>query len=318
MNPKYIFGPVPSRRLGNSLGINPIPLKTCNYSCVYCQLGKTSDLKNEIKEYFPLEEIKAELLEFFQNVRNLPDYITIVGEGEPLLYSKLGELINFIKSNFLPPVALITNGSLLYVDSVRKSVKEVDVILPTVDTVISETFKKINRPHKEIKLENVLEGLIKTREEIEGDFWAEIMLVKGLNDSEEEIKALSEYFKKLEPHRIFINIPVRPPADSWVKAPDLSAFHLVEKYIPEAEFINFSESGMIDPSAYDSLKELIVSVSRRHPISLELLKKSVNESDEKIEKEIKELEKEEKIKLIKHGTKIFIRGISERTRLLNR
>ncbi len=318
MNPKYIFGPVPSRRLGNSLGINPIPLKTCNYSCVYCQLGKTSDLKNEIKEYFPLEDIEAELLEFFQNVRNLPDYITIVGEGEPLLYSKLGKLINFIKSNFLSPVALITNGSLLYLDSARKAVKEVDVILPTVDTVIPETFKKINRPHKEIKLENVLEGLLKARKEIKGEFWAEVMLVKGLNDSEEEIKALSEYFKELNPHRIFINIPVRPPADSWVKAPDISAFHLIEKYIPEAEFINFSESGMIDPAAYDSLKELIVSVSRRHPISLELLKKSVNESDKKIEKEIKELEKEGKIKLIKHGTKTFIRGISERTKLLNR
>ncbi len=318
MNLKYVFGPVPSRRLGNSLGINPIPLKTCNYSCVYCQLGKTSDLKNEIKEYIPLNEIKSELLDFFKNVRALPDYITIVGEGEPLLYSKLGELVDFIKSNFLPPLALITNGSLLYLDYVREGIKDVDVLLPTVDTTIPETFKKINRPHKELKLENILKGLLKTREEFEGEFWVEVMLVKGLNDSEEEIIALAEYFKKLKPERIFINIPVRPPADSWVQSPDISAFHIVEKYIPEAEFINFSENGAIDPAAYDSLKELIISVSRRHPISLELLKKSVNESDDKIEKEIRELEKEGKIKLIKHGAKTFIRGLSERTKLLNK
>ncbi len=318
MNPKYIFGPVPSRRLGNSLGINPIPLKTCNYSCVYCQLGKTSDLKNEIKEYFPLNEIEAELVDFFQNVRNLPDYITIVGEGEPLLYSKLGELINFIKETFLPPVALITNGSLLYLKEIRDSVSDVDVILPTVDTVIPETFKKINRPHRDLKLEKILEGLLLTRKSVKGEFWAEVMLVKGLNDSEKEISALSEYFKKLKPDRIFINIPVRPPADSWVESPDISAFHIVEKYIPEAEFINFSASGIIDPEAYDSLEELIISVSRRHPISLQLLKNSVKESDEKIEKAIKKLESEEKIKLIKHGNKTFIRGLSERTKLLNR
>jgi len=318
MNPKYIFGPVPSRRLGNSLGINPIPLKTCNYSCVYCQLGKTSDLRNEIKEYFPLEDIKLELLDFFKNVKELPDYITIVGEGEPLLYSKLGELIAFIKENFLPPLALITNGSLLYLKDVRDSVSDVDVILPTVDTVIPETFLKINRPHRDLKLEKILKGLILTRESINGEFWAEVMLVKGLNDSEKEIIALSEYFRKLKPHRIFINIPVRPPADSWVEMPDISAFHIIEKYIPEAEFINFSESGVIDPHAYDSLEELIVSVSRRHPISLQLLKKSVKESDEKIEEEIKRLEKERKIKLIKHGSKTFIRGLSERTRLLNK
>ncbi len=309
MELKYVFGPVPSRRLGNSLGINPIPLKTCNYSCVYCQLGRTDSLRNKREEYIPLEDIKKELNYFFKNNDNLPDYITIVGEGEPLLYSRIGELNNFIKKNFTPPLAFITNGSLLYLKDVREEIMNTDVLLPTVDTVFEDTFIKINRPHKELNLKNILNGLKETRKDYKGKFWVEVMMVKGLNDSEKEIRGLSDYFKELNPDRIFINVSVRPPAEKWVEPPSLEAFHLIEKYIPEAEFINFSETGKIDPSAYDSIEELIVSVSRRHPISLELLKKSVDTDEKLIEKSISSLESDKKIKLIKHSGKIFIRGL---------
>ncbi len=309
MEMKYVFGPVPSRRLGNSLGINPIPLKTCNYSCVYCQLGRTVFLKNERKEYIPLDEIKNELDYYFQFTGNPPDYITIVGEGEPLLYSKTGELNNYIKDNFSPPLAFITNGSLLYLKEVREEIMNTDVLLPTVDTVFPDSFIKINRPHKGVNLNNILQGLIDTRKDYKGKFWVEVMMVKGINDSEKEIKGLSDYFNELKPDRIFINVSVRPPAEKWVEPPSIESFHLIEKYIPSAEFINFSESGKIDPSAYDSLEDLIVSISRRHPISMELLKKSVITDEKSIDKSVESLEAQKKIELIEHSGKIFIRGL---------
>jgi wyosine [tRNA(Phe)-imidazoG37] synthetase (radical SAM superfamily) len=309
MEMKYVFGPVPSRRLGNSLGINPIPLKTCNYSCVYCQLGRTDFLRNERKEYIPLENIKKELDYFFKSTENPPDYITIVGEGEPLLYSKTGELNDYIKKNFSSPLAFITNGSLLYFKEVREEIMNTDVLLPTVDTVFSDTFIKINRPHKGLELKNILQGLLDTRKDYRGEFWVEVMMVKGLNDSEKEIKGLSEYFNKLKPDKIFINVSVRPPAEKWVEPPPVESFHLIEKYIPSAEFINFSEAGKIDPSAYNSLEELIISISRRHPISMELLKKSVIIDEKSIENSVKSLETQKKIKLIEHSGKIFIRGL---------
>ncbi len=311
-NKKYktIFGPVPSRRLGMSLGVNPIPLKTCNYSCIYCQLGRTKPLTNEIKEYIDVELIKRELKDFIKNYSGKLDYITVVGEGEPLLNSNLGELIKFIKKEFSYPLSLITNGSLFYINKMREAVYPVDVVMPTVDTVFEETFKKMNRPSPKLpELERILEGLLEFRKNYTKKLWVEVMLVKGFNDSEDEVKALSHYFKELLPDRVYINVPVRPPAEDFVKPPDPYVFSIIEKYIEGAIILNFSESGRIDPQAYPSLEELIVSISRRHPISFELLKKSIATDVDDIKAAIENLKKGKKIEIIDFSGKKFIRGI---------
>ncbi len=305
----YVFGPVPSRRLGMSLGINPIPLKTCNYSCVYCQLGRTNPLTNELKEYISGESIKEELLNFFSSYKGKVDYITIVGEGEPLLNSKIGEIVDFIKKNFKLPLALITNGSLFYIKEIRKDVSKVDVILPTVDTVFEETFKKINRPSPKLpQLSRILEGMLKLREEFSGQIWVEVMLVKDINDNEEEIKELSQFFKRFKPERIYVNVPVRPPAEDYAKPPSPYVFSIVEKFMPTAIILNYSETGKIDPSNYSSLEELIISISRRHPISMDLLKNSINVSFNLIKETVERLKNSKKIELIEFENKTFIRG----------
>jgi len=149
---KYVYGPVPSRRLGRSLGVNPIPFKTCNYSCVYCQLGRTLHLINERKSFFPKDDILEEILESVKIHKGKIDYITFVGEGEPTLNKDLGWLIRKAKDRTNLKIAVITNGALLYREDVKEDLLAADVVLPSLDAGSEETFKKINRPHKDLKI----------------------------------------------------------------------------------------------------------------------------------------------------------------------
>ena len=189
---KYLFGPVPSRRLGASLGVSPIPERTCNYSCVYCQLGRTLRMTNTRQEFFPLEEILAEFREYLQG--SIPfDVVTVVGEGEPTLYSRLGELIAGLKKETDKPVAVITNGALLYDAEMRRELMEADIVLPSLDAVTEEQYRKIDRPMGSIGFAEMAEGLRQFAREYQGQLWIEIMLVDGMNDSPEDIAAFKEF-----------------------------------------------------------------------------------------------------------------------------
>ena len=180
MELKYIFGPVPSRRLGKSLGISPIPRKTCNYSCIYCQLGRTDKMTGERKEFFPLKDIINEFKEYLKESFDF-DVVTIVGEGEPTLYSKLGELIKEVKKITDKPVAVITNGALLSSKEVRDELMNADIVLPSIDGYNEETAKKIDRPLGTIHFKDELEGLIEFSKEYKGQLLLEIMLISEIN-----------------------------------------------------------------------------------------------------------------------------------------
>jgi len=216
---KYIFGPVPSRRLGISLGISPIPKKTCNYSCIYCQLGRTDHLTNTRKMFFPIEEILAEFEEILKKTLEF-DVVTIVGEGEPTLYLGLGKLISEIQKRTDKPVAVITNGALFYDLNVRMELSNADIVLPTMDAYDNASFVKINRPHGTLDFNMVNNGLKIFSEEYQGKLWIELMLIAGVNDDEESLRKYSETLRKLKYDRLYINTPVRPPAESYVKAVD--------------------------------------------------------------------------------------------------
>ena len=216
---KYIFGPVPSRRLGISLGISPIPKKTCNYSCIYCQLGRTDHLTNTRKMFFPIEEILAEFEKILVKALEF-DVVTIVGEGEPTLYLGLGELISEIQKRTDKPVAVITNGALFYDLNVRMELSNADIVLPTMDAYDNASFIKINRPHGTLDFDKVSNGLRTFTEEYQGKLWVELMLIAGVNDDEESLRKYSETLRKLKYDRLYINTPVRPPAESYVKAVD--------------------------------------------------------------------------------------------------
>ena len=211
----YTYGPVPSRRLGRSLGVSPIPPKTCSYSCVYCQLGRTKHLQIERRSFYAKEDILSEIIKRAE-VSKL-DYITFAGDGEPTLCKDLGWLINQTKSKLHLPVAVITNGSLLFLKDVRRDLKEADVVLPTFDAGSEKTFRHINRPHGDIGFNTMLGGLIDFRIEFSGQIWLEIMLVKGLNDSEEELWKIGKIVDLIKSDIVYVVTPIRPPAELWVE-----------------------------------------------------------------------------------------------------
>lgn len=212
----YLYGPVTSRRLGLSLGVSLTPYKTCDFDCLYCQLGPTTEKAAERKSYIPIEEIFDELKAWFQNnpgqAKSL-NFITLSGCGEPTLHTGIGALILRIKSQFPVPVAVITNSSFLSDPSVRNEIGNADLAVPSLDAVTQELFEKIDRPFPGIRVEAIIAGLISFREEFKGKLWLEVMLVKGVNDDIRHIRRLKEAIEKINPDKIQLNSPVRSTAE---------------------------------------------------------------------------------------------------------
>jgi len=304
---KYVYGPVPSRRLGRSLGIDPIPLKTCNFQCIYCQLGKTTYFTNERKNYYPKKEIIAEMTEAIKLSKNKFDYITFVGSGEPTLYRDLGSLISKAKKISNKPVCLITNGALLYDQEVRKSLMSCDVVLPSLDAGDEKSFIKINRPHPSINFKAVIQGLIAFRKKFKGKLWIEVMIMKGINDSEGALSKIKEKINLLDPDRIDINVPIRPPTEKWVTIPDKNIVATLNEIFGEYTNINFPEIGRFGIFSSNFDNELI-SIIERHPLRQEqiletFISNKINKED--ILTRLNNLEFQKKIKKVVYNDKIF-------------
>lgn len=263
----YTYGPVPSRRLGRSLGVSPIPPKTCSYSCVYCQLGRTKHLQVERKSFYSKEEIFSEIQKGARN--SDPDCVTFVGDGEPTLCKDLGWIINKTKIELQLPVAVITNGSLLSLEDVRKDLLSADIILPTLDAGTDKIFRQINRPHKSIGFFDMLYGMRDFRREFSGEIWLEVMLVNGLNDSGEELQNIKNAVDLIRPDRIYVVTPIRPPAEPWVEPPSpekiLKAQHILGGAVP----LTNSESGDFGLSEFIDARQAIMEIGARHPLRLE-------------------------------------------------
>lgn len=259
-----IFGPIPSRRLGRSLGISPIPKKTCNYSCVYCQLGRTDKMTNTRKEYFPLEVIIQEFKDYLKEIDDF-DVVSIVGEGEPTLYSRLGELIDQIKTIVDKPVAVITNSALLYEKDVQEALMKADIVLPSLDAYNEEVYKKVDRPFGKLDFNRELNGLIEFSKLYKGELWLEVMLVKNMNSSRKDIDEFKKIIDKINHDRVYINTPVRPPAESFVQVADSDEInYAVEKL--NGISIDKLTSGSFFSEIPDNY-EAILNIIRRHPMT---------------------------------------------------
>lgn len=215
-NFKYVYGPVPSRRMGLSIGISPIPDGYCNYSCIYCQLGRTKHMANKRSNYFNYKDIISEFKAYLKDNIKF-DVVTIVGEGEPLLYENIGFLIDGIKRLTNKPIAVITNGALLSNSLVREELKNADIVLPSLDATNEDVFRKINRSHGGIRFKDVVKGLETFSQNYHGQLWIETMIVKGINDNTQFFLDLKEILSKINYHKLYINSPVRPPAESFVE-----------------------------------------------------------------------------------------------------
>ena len=207
---KHLFGPIPSRRLGMSLGVDLVPGKVCTLNCVYCEVGKTTNLTTERKEYSSIQEIERELVRYLDN-NPAPDHITITGSGEPTLNSKLGAFIDFVKKIRSDiPIAVLTNGTLLYDPQVRKELLKADIILPSLDGATKEAFLKIDRPNSTLNLKEYIDGLAAFRKEFRGEIWLEVFIIPGYNDDEKNLIAFKKAFEKIKPDSIQLNTLDRP------------------------------------------------------------------------------------------------------------
>jgi len=315
---KMVYGPVPSRRLGRSLGVNPIPLKTCNYSCVYCQLGRTAHITNQRQDFFPPEEILNEIKRAIEVTGGRShsrgdgdgeiDFVTFIGEGEPTLCKSIGWLIREVRELVDVPIAVDTNGSLLYRKDVRNDLSQADVVMPSLDAGTAGTFRRIDRPHREIGFEAVVKGMEQFRQESDCEIWLEVMLVKGINDSEEELEAIRSRLEKIEPDRIYINVPIRPPAESWAVPPDNETIALAHAILGDGNVVDIAaeETGEFSIEGFANPEDAILAIIRRHPMREEQVLETLEKFEiGDIHDSLRWLEESGRMKKVEYRGKVF-------------
>jgi len=221
---RHVYGPVPSHRLGRSLGVDLVPFKTCAYNCIYCQLGRTTDLTITRREYVPVDEILIQLREKLRTGPT-PDYVSLAGSGEPTLHARIGELIAGIKRLTRIPVAVLTNGSLLSMRDIQDALMEADLVLPSLDAGDSDLFRLVNRPHAQIEFDAMVDGLAVFRERFTKPVWLEVMLLAGITGIRAEVEKIAALARRIRPERVQINTITRPPCEEFAYpvSPDVMA-----------------------------------------------------------------------------------------------
>ncbi len=270
----HLYGPVQSRRLGISLGVDMMPLKVCTLDCAYCECGKTTRLTVERKEYVSADEIIAELSDYLQKKPKL-DYVTFGGSGEPTLNTALGKCISFIKKEFTCyKTALLTNGTLFTLPEVREEVMPVDLILPSVDAISDEAFFKVNRPHPSLDNRCVLEGLKSLTKEYKGNLWLEIFIIPGVNDNPEELSRFKSYLLEIKPTRVQLNSLDRPGAYEWVKVASVETLKKIAEYfspLPVEIISRNSREVLQNEIPGIDAEQTILSLISRRPSTIEEL-----------------------------------------------
>ncbi len=291
---KFLFGPVPSRRLGLSLGVDLLPPKTCTLDCAYCQLGRTTCLtlarERRVSQEGVLAEIRSRSEDDF-------DYLTLAGSGEPLLHLGLDEIIRGAKDAIDRPVVLLTNGTLFFREEVREEVMEADLIVPSLDAATQATFERVNRPHPDLKIDEIIEGLVRLREEFVGEIWLEVMLVKDLNEIEAPL--IAEAVERIDPDRVQLNTVVRPPAEPVQPLAPEEMERMLEV---------FSGAEVIASWKRDLSKKtevLIIDLLSRRPCTLEELGNLTDLHRNEILKYLEVLESEDKIARLRHGENLY-------------
>jgi wyosine [tRNA(Phe)-imidazoG37] synthetase (radical SAM superfamily) len=273
--PKYVFGPVPSRRLGRSLGVDLVPYKTCTFDCIYCDLGRTTRKTALRQSYVTPEEVRREMEITLSLLDRRPDYITLSGSGEPTLNQNVGEIIHTIKDLTSIPLAVLTNGSLLSIEAVREDLIEADVVLPSLDAVTPFIFEAINRPHLSLRVEDIISGLVQFRKNFRGQIWLEIVFCRGFNDEMQEITKLRGVIEKIQPDRVQLNTPVRPPAEEFAYPLTTSQLEEIrKKWGDKAEIISEFAAPLGEGFASDKSAE-IIQLIRRRPCTAEDISKAL-------------------------------------------
>ena len=304
---QHVFGPVPSRRLGQSLGIDPVVPKTCNWNCVYCQLGRSVPLMAERREYVPAEAVIAELAERLAHYQGRIDWVTFVGSGETTLHSRLGWMIRRVKAMTEIPVAVITNGSLLYLPEVRAELATADAVLPTLDAGTPDLYRRLNRPWPEPDFGTYVQGLVDFRAMYRGRYWLEVMLIRGLNDTEEALRALAAQIARIRPDKVHLTLPERPPAEPWVQPPDAEGLMRAEAILRQVAEVVHPARGAFDFSGYDDPQAAVLAVLARHHMRESELKAALARwGDDAVQETLQALQASGQVQVLeRYGTRFW-------------
>ncbi len=264
------FGPVPSRRLGRSLGINNIPPKVCTYSCVYCQLGRTRNMEVERRAFYELEEIRHEVQEKIEATREQGepiDYLSFVPDGETFLDINAGREIELFRSLGIK-IAVITNASLIWRDDVKEELAKADWVSLKVDSAWGDVWRRINRPHRALSLSSIMDGMVEFARVFKGELVTETMLIEGINDKDDHIRKIADFLARLRPARAYVSIPTRPPAEKWVRAPDEEvinrAYHILGKSVDHVEYLIGYEGNAF--ACTGNVTEGLLAITSVHPM----------------------------------------------------
>ncbi|MCD6387060.1 MAG: radical SAM protein [Methanophagales archaeon] len=326
---RHVFGPVPSRRLSRSLGVDPVPFKTCTFDCIYCQLGRTTQKTVERKEYVPCEVVVKELRDYLSNAPPF-DFVTFSGSGEPTLNKALGKMISAVRELTEAQIAVLTNGSLLFDERVAEDLSGADVVLPSLDAASEEIFRRVNRPHESISLQKLVEGLKKFRKRFKGEIWVEVMLLSGENDGEEHLLALARLLREVNAEKVQLNTPVRPspagcaalseseleralklfleegvPAEIIPNVPSIpnaSAFSTTDAFTAKEQVRGVRGVRGVE---WERKKSEVQALLSRRPCTVEEISTSLGLNASEVAKYLRILESEGKLRMRKHGERTF-------------
>ncbi len=286
----HIFGPVPSRRLGYSLGVDLVVHKTCTFDCLYCECGPTTSLTIERKEYVPFDELADELGETFKDPPERLDYVTLSGSGEPCLNTRMGDVLELLRSISPAKVAVLTNSSLLTDPEVRRELGLAHVVAPSLDTAVPETFNLINRPHPSLSLGAMVKGLVEFRRGFGGEIRLEVLLVKGVNDSPGELERLARQIELIRPDTVDVNTAFRPGAARLKPLTQEELESAARGLGPLARPVgSFCGDGSLKLTGF--LEKRVVALISRRPCTLDELAESLAAGEKEVREVLKDLEK---------------------------
>jgi wyosine [tRNA(Phe)-imidazoG37] synthetase (radical SAM superfamily) len=303
---RFVYGPVPSRRLGFSLGVDILPYKTCSLDCIYCQLGRSGRTTTRRRAYFSVRQVLAQVRKALASAPRV-DHITFSGSGEPTLNKNLGPIIRGVKKMTRIPVAVLTNGTLLTRKDVRADLRAADVVVPSLDAVPPAMFRRVNRPHSALDAGRIVEGLVRFRREFKGQIWLEVMLVKGINDTPAHICELKRAAAVINPDRIQLNTVVRPPADaSAAPLPARKLEKIRDALGGRAEVVaDFGDERW--PGKRLGLEQTIAAMVERRPVTTGDLSASLGRRPAEVLKALSRMLEAGRIRAVAHGQKTFYR-----------
>ncbi len=299
----YVYGPIPSRRLGLSLGLNIVPRKTCTLNCIYCQCGKTTKMTVVRESFFPVEEIIQQVREIIKEKRI--DFLTFSGEGEPTLNKDIGKIIRRLKREFPFPVAVITNSTLLFDPDVRRDLYPADLIVPSLDAGDQATFRRVNRCHRILKIDKIIAGIKAFRRYYQGKIWLEIMLVKNINDAPEHLMKLRRLVYEIKPDRVHLNTVVRPPAEKFARPLSLDDLQQIKMLFGPNTEIPESPLPKTQKLFRGDIEKTILAIVNNRPVTEQDLVSSLGIPLEKLHPTLQTLIRKKVLKKVEFWGKVF-------------